>query len=367
MAYLNNRNEYVVVHSGEVYAYDKSAGGIAGYMNGGSVENCVNAGAVSSGNSKKGVICYNDGGAKVLNTIYTAAGETVTLQENLSNENILFAGIKGATPSGEKQYSYTMPADGNAEILESDLIYFQRDTSDGSWLIRSAADLQNLAAYVNGGNDYSGMTFKLARDINLESIENFTPIGNSSNKFSGTFDGNGRKISNLTINTDKDHAGLFGYVDSGAIKNLTLINANVTSSGRYAGALVGYSVSTGFQIENCNIISTVKSFTNTGGGLAGLLGLNDAVKNCVVISSVEGGNGIVGVSNNISTGNVLISDASENNFCDRYFALDVPTGVTVQLKNSGDETYTAFDGKTYYCAGTELQLVPGASYKKFTI
>ena len=85
----------------------------------------------------------------------TAARETVTLQKNLSNENILFAGIKGATPSGSKQYSYKMPADGN-----------------------------------------------------------------------------GKKISNLTINTDKDDAGLFGYVGAGAIKNLTLINANVTSSWR---------------------------------------------------------------------------------------------------------------------------------------
>lgn len=257
-----------------------------------------------------------------------------------------------------------MPETGSAEILESDLIYFQRDETDGTWLIRSAADLQNLADYVNGGNDCSGMTFKLARDINLESIANFTPIGTASNRFSGTFDGNDRKISNLTINTDKDHAGLFGVAD-GTIKNLTLLNANVTSSGRYAGALVG-----GFSfdnIENCNVISTVKSFTNTGGGLAGLLGLNDAVKNCVVISSVEGGNGIVSVKNGLTIDNVLISDAPDNFGSERYYALDVPTGVTVQLKNSGDETYTAFDGKTYYCAGTELQLVPGASYKKFTI
>ncbi|MBQ7704133.1 MAG: hypothetical protein IJT73_01700 [Selenomonadaceae bacterium] len=120
----------------------------------------------------------------------------------------MFAGIKGATPNGSKQYSYKMPAEGNAEILASDLIYFQRDEiANNTWLIRPAADLKNWAAYVNGGN---GITFKLARDINLESIENFTPIGNSRNRFRGTFDGNVKKISNLTINTAKDYAGLFG-------------------------------------------------------------------------------------------------------------------------------------------------------------
>ena len=69
-------------HSGSVSTSMKNVGGIVGSLSTSSVENCVNAGAVSSGNSKKGVICYNDGGAQVLNTIYTAAGETVTLQEN---------------------------------------------------------------------------------------------------------------------------------------------------------------------------------------------------------------------------------------------------------------------------------------------
>ncbi len=211
------------------------------------------------------------------------------------------------------------------------------------------------------------MTFKLARDINLKSIANFTPIGNSSNPFTGVFDGNGRKISNLTINTDKDNAGLFGNVRVGTIKNLNLLNAKVASSGRYAGALVGYIVSSGFQIENCNVISTVKSFTNTGGGLVGSLGKNSSIKNCVVISSVEGGNGVVGSRNGITRDNVLISDAPDNTGSERYYALNVPTGVNVQLKNSGDEAYKAFDGKTYYRAGTELQIVPGASYKKFTI
>ncbi len=115
-------------HSGSVSG-SSSIGGVVGNLNNSSVENCVNAGAVR-GNSDKGVIFgfnYNgatlanaeltvpvgltvvEGGAQVLNTIYTAAGETVTLQENISNENVLFAGIKGATPSGERKYSSAIP------------------------------------------------------------------------------------------------------------------------------------------------------------------------------------------------------------------------------------------------------------------
>ena len=61
----------------------------------------------------------------------------------------------------------------------------------------------------------------MSNDIDLSSIDNWTAIGKSSSMFSGTFDGNGHVIKNLTINNPtSDYQGLFGYASSGEIKNI---------------------------------------------------------------------------------------------------------------------------------------------------
>lgn len=122
-------------------------------------------------------------------------------------------------------------------------------TKDGeAYLIATAKDLCNLSDYVNAGNSCKGMTFKLANDIDLKSVENFTPIGKKDCNFIGTFDGGGHTISNLTITSDKDYVGLFGYVSGdGKIKNITLINAKVSGNAN-VGGLVGYNEG---EIENC--------------------------------------------------------------------------------------------------------------------
>ena len=67
-------------------------------------------------------------------------------------------------------------------------------SGDGSqanpYLITSDADLQQLAADVNGGITYSGVYFKLTTDIDLSGI-NWIPIGTIDYSFNGKFDGCG--------------------------------------------------------------------------------------------------------------------------------------------------------------------------------
>jgi len=104
--------------------------------------------------------------------------------------------------------------------------------------------------------------------------------------FTGTFDGDGHTISNLTINLpDKDFAGLFGYVDSGGhITNLVLENANVT--GRHCtGSLMG-AISDG-TITNCSASVTVSGLSLLGG----LVGTHEycLTENCYSTGSVTGG------------------------------------------------------------------------------
>ena len=71
----------------------------------------------------------------------------------------------------------------------------------------------------------------------------WTPIGNfARNKYQGTFDGNGKTISNLyIINAASEHLGFFGYAEKGSIKNITFDNAKVKSTvDHYTGILAGF-------------------------------------------------------------------------------------------------------------------------------
>ena len=70
--------------------------------------------------------------------------------------------------------------------------------------------------------------------------EGFEPIGTHGNRFTGTFDGPGYKITNLYINRPSaNYVGLFGRTDSGSeIKNVGLEDGSVSASD-YVGGLVG--------------------------------------------------------------------------------------------------------------------------------
>ena len=165
----------------------------------------------------------------------------------------------------------------------------------GAYLITSAEYLKNLATYVNSGNNCYGLTFKLANDIDLKDVE-FTAIGTQSNPFKGIFDGDGKIISNLTINSTEDYQGLFGYVGKGGtIKNITLENVKVTGS-YYVGGVVGWS---NFAVINCiisgksRIEGTFKEIGGTANEVGGIVGYNNGgtIENCTVNGAEVTGEG----------------------------------------------------------------------------
>lgn len=95
---------------------------------------------------------------------------------------------------------------------------------------------------------------------------NLDSIGTKDKPFTGSFDGNGHKISNLKIN-GTDYVGLFGYTGNTAIiKNLFLVNIRIDSSNNYVGSLIGYN--RGGAIENCSATGDILA-TNYVGGLIG--------------------------------------------------------------------------------------------------
>jgi type II secretion system protein G len=176
------------------------------------------------------------------------------------------------------------------------------------------------------------------KDLDLSGYENWTPIGDISPQFTGTFDGNNYVISNLTINSDKNYIGLFGCIsETSEIKKIGLENINV-AGGDYVGGLVGKNYGT---ITDCYATGEVTGNENTGGLVGrtyfspitncyatgnitgnkytgGLVGRNDdgTLTNCYATAEVIGGSntgGLVGwncgpIENCYATGNVNGAD-----------------------------------------------------------
>jgi len=109
--------------------------------------------------------------------------------------------------------------------------------------------------------------FKLTEDVDLDGIT-FTPIAGGELGFKGTFDGGGKKISNLNIVNTSDTPprltfGLFGEVaPTGIIKNLELTGVDINTLGQGVGGLAGISRG---QIENVSVSGSVVGYANVGG------------------------------------------------------------------------------------------------------
>jgi len=168
-------------------------------------------------------------------------------------------------------------------------------------------------------------SYTLGKDINMEELSQasglwntttgFLPVGNSSNKFTGTFDGLGHTITGLTINrSGTDNVGLFGCTDTATIQNVGLANVKVSGNSD-VGGLVGYAYHA--TISNSYSTGSV-SGDNYVGGLVGTAGSSTHISNSYSTGSVSGNSdvgGLVGyayysttISNSYSTG-----DVSNNN------------------------------------------------------
>ncbi|MBR0366410.1 MAG: hypothetical protein IJH94_06390, partial [Clostridia bacterium] len=168
----------------------------------------------------------------------------------------------------------------------------------GITAISNASGLQALATEVNNGTSYAGNKIKLTADIQLSGT--WTPIGNIANKFEGTFDGQGHIISGLSVSAENAFCqGLFGYVDGGTIKNLTVtgtVNVSATSTGGQIGGIVGYLNGVDAKVISCKSEVTVSapSYSTAVGGVVGV-NASGTVADCYSTGAVEGGYNIGGI------------------------------------------------------------------------
>ena len=165
---------------------------------------------------------------------------------------------------------------------------------NGSYTVTSADGLINVAELVNGGKTDINIT--LGKNIDLTG-KGWTPIGtNYEKRYKGTFDGRGHTIKGLTVTTNDQFVGLFGYLDrAGTVKNVVMEGIQITSnhvlmSGN-TGGVVGYSWGT---IENCSVSGSV-SGTNCVGGVVGGQQSSGSIIGCSSAATVKGTRHVGGV------------------------------------------------------------------------
>ena len=179
-------------------------------------------------------------------------------------------------------------------------------SAEDPYRITNADQLRWFAAQVND-NSKSTICAQLTDDIDLESKE-WTPIGkNYSYAYKGTFDGQKHTVSGLFISgSASQNCGLFGYVEKGTVKDLTVQGTiTLTGSGGSsygAGGIVGQLSGTEGSVRNCRSDVTITGGQNVG-GIVGYVssGYSTATKSitgCVntgrITSNSNNAGGIVG-------------------------------------------------------------------------
>ena len=207
-------------------------------------------------------------------------------------------------------------ADGGGESGEAEDLGYIYDSNTNTYTVYNADGLMNIAELVNGGKTDINIT--LDKNIDLTG-KVWTPIGTDyDNAYTGTFDGGGHTITGLTVTTNDEYAGLFGYLSNfnnaaGTVKNVVMDGIQITCNHRsgYAGGVVGYSWGT---IENCSVSGSVSGTVYVGGVVGAQIG--GSITGCSSSATVKGTvdvGGVAGQTNSsatltacYATGNVII-------------------------------------------------------------
>ena len=292
------------VTSGSIYINNTSISLSAGSIN--DAIDAINAkssttGVIASINSDGNVVFENkDGSSDNIALRVTATGSNFFSVAGIAVDN------KGILNGGNNvKFELT-------HMSESEAI------SKGYTVIKTAADLNNIR------NNLSGK-YILMGDIDLSPYSNWTAI----KSFFGELNGNGYTIKNLKINSSSDSQGLFASADGATFSNLYLSNVNVTSSGRWVGALAG-NVRFDTTITNVHILSGSVTGSDWVGGLVGSATKSDITQSSSAASVTSTSTGKYSVA-----GGLVGELSSSSSVSDSY-----ATGsVTSKSTGTGAQSY----------------------------
>ena len=338
---------------GEVSGSD-SYGGIIGYNYNSIVSNCYTTGNINPapGASRIGIIA---GVCEGIN------GDTATVENCYYDSDKITGFSVIGEKNGEVETSITglttaQMTGANAAVYMKGL--FNDDGTSDDWCITASYprlifkienydQLKAFSARVNNGD--TGLCAKLMNDIDASAsaeANDWTPIGNYNNQYTGTFDGDGYVVTGLSTPADynSNYAGLFGYVGSkteggvttkGIVKNVGLEGGKITG-GTYVGGVVGRN--DGGTITNCY---------NTGDVIVTVTGSATYLYVCGVAGiNYYGGT----ITNCYNTGDVTVTETGSATYLYTGGVVGIISGSTIiNCYNMGDVTIKGT--VTYFCAG----------------
>ena len=130
--------------------------------------------------------------------------------------------------------------------------------------------------------------YVLNNDIDLSGYSSWNPIGDAMYSFSGSFDGNGHVIRNMTIEvqTSDSYLGLFGYASGAKLTNVVLedaaIRGTLSTGNHQVALLVGKTSKT--TLSDCTVSGSIQLVANdTSLAIGGIVGQTEGavIENCV--------------------------------------------------------------------------------------
>ena len=361
------------------------AGGICGQQMAGTIQNCSNIGtvAISASGGTAGGICGRLSDGSIFNCHwlssscgsaigYTAPGTTITTdglyswrEEEFASGKVCFLLNKSSSGEGTvwrqnldngqpsdpypvldsthsivyingANYTNTKPQhifDEDGFCTEPGCSYYQPAVEvNGVYQIYNNGQLLWFAAFVN--NDAAHAQYEtsdpsadamlmndLALNHTIDDEATWVPIGNRDISYCGTFDGNGKTISNLVTNGES-YQGFVGHLgDGGVIQNLTLdatcsVKPGTSYGNNYVGGICGRQ--SGGTIQNCDNYAEV-SGRNYVGGICGYQEGNSTIKFCYNASvDIYGSNGATGGICGFQDGNSTIEFCYNSGKVDSY-------------------------------------------------
>jgi len=286
--------------SGTLIGINDYVGGIVGYNHGSALTNCYSQNSVSGHDYVGGLVgdlsykyirkCYSKGG--VSGNSYTGGliGNGTNWVEDSFWDTQTSGQVSSAAGTGKTTtemttqstytdagWDFTTPIWGIDESENDGYPYLSWQTNidpppagvEPTGNPREVSTLDHLLWICENSSSW-GDNFILISDIDASATSawnsgaGFSPIGTSSSKFTGNFNGQKHTISGLTINRpNQEYIGFFGYVNNGTISNITLENVDI-SGDEHIGGLAAYLAGT-TNISSCNVTGSVSGTYRVGG------------------------------------------------------------------------------------------------------
>ncbi|TCL43692.1 hypothetical protein [Harryflintia acetispora] len=177
--------------------------------------------------------------------------------------------------------------------------YAGAGTAQNPFLVATPGQLQHINTHLQGKH------FKQARDIDLSSWGQWTPIGDFvtgvvSNPFTGFYDGDGKTITGCKINGSFLRGSLFGCVSGpgAGVKDLSAQDFSIDVSGvkaSDAGAIANY-LRDGAAVSGCRVLGSTISCQLSGAGVVAAVFEGGRVENCYADGNTVTGASVGGIT-----------------------------------------------------------------------